>query len=137
MNAFLLLILFVAVKAGSESGAVSAGGGSFDSVCTDSTTWHQKGKKDRKCALLKLRERVPATRASTPSATSTPLPQQRRKTRFGVGSPLEGCYNTPNRLRNIAGDQVTKAIKPSERRAPLRLTGRRGGLQADLRSMFF
>ncbi|KAK7254577.1 hypothetical protein SO694_00010142 [Aureococcus anophagefferens] len=50
MNAFLLLILFVAVKAGSESGAVSAGGGSFDSVCTDSTTWHQKGKKDRKCA---------------------------------------------------------------------------------------
>ena len=43
------------------------------------------------------------------------MPQQRRKARFGVGSPLEGCYNTPNRLRNIAGDQVTKAIKPSER----------------------
>ena len=43
------------------------------------------------------------------------MPQQRRKTRFGIGSPLEGCYNTPARLRDIAGDKVPKAIRTSER----------------------
>ncbi|KAH8085503.1 cupin-like domain-containing protein [Aureococcus anophagefferens] len=42
----------VVAKAGSESGAVSAGGGSFDSACTDSTTWHKKGDDKKNCAWV-------------------------------------------------------------------------------------
>ena len=52
MNSFLLLILFVAAKAGAESGAVSAGGDSFDSACADSTTWHKKGDDEKNCAWV-------------------------------------------------------------------------------------
>ncbi|EGB02936.1 hypothetical protein AURANDRAFT_68432, partial [Aureococcus anophagefferens] len=51
-NALLLLALAVVAKAGSESGAVSAGGGSFDSACTDSTTWHKKGDDKKNCAWV-------------------------------------------------------------------------------------
>ncbi|KAK7235157.1 hypothetical protein SO694_00143041 [Aureococcus anophagefferens] len=40
------------IPAGSESGAVSAGGGSFDSACTDSTTWHKKGDDKKNCAWV-------------------------------------------------------------------------------------
>ena len=51
-KAFLLLALGVVAKAGSESGAVSAGGGSFDSACADSTTWHKKGDDKKNCAWV-------------------------------------------------------------------------------------
>ncbi|EGB02443.1 hypothetical protein JL720_4807 [Aureococcus anophagefferens] len=51
-NALLLLALAVVAKAGSESGAVSAGGDSFDSACTDSTTWHKKGDDEKNCAWV-------------------------------------------------------------------------------------
>ncbi|KAK7235133.1 hypothetical protein SO694_00143050 [Aureococcus anophagefferens] len=50
-NALLLLALAVVAKAGS-SGAVSAGGDSFDSACTDSTTWHKKGDDEKNCAWV-------------------------------------------------------------------------------------
>ncbi|KAH8081085.1 hypothetical protein JL720_8985 [Aureococcus anophagefferens] len=49
---FLLLALGVVAKAGSESGAVSAGGGSFDSACTDSTRWYKGKAKKQDCAWV-------------------------------------------------------------------------------------
>ncbi|KAK7240564.1 hypothetical protein SO694_00057124 [Aureococcus anophagefferens] len=51
-NALLLFALAVVAKAGSESGAVSAGGGSFDSACADSETWHKKGDDKKNCAWV-------------------------------------------------------------------------------------
>ncbi|KAK7248017.1 hypothetical protein SO694_00086154 [Aureococcus anophagefferens] len=38
--------------AGSESGAFGDGGGSFDSACADSTTWHKKNKDKQNCAWV-------------------------------------------------------------------------------------
>ncbi|KAH8085495.1 hypothetical protein JL720_7480 [Aureococcus anophagefferens] len=35
-----------------SSGAVSAGGGSFDSACADSETWHKKGDDEKNCAWV-------------------------------------------------------------------------------------
>ncbi|KAH8049027.1 hypothetical protein JL721_11798 [Aureococcus anophagefferens] len=50
-NALLLLALAVVAKAGSESGAVSAGGDS-STRRTDSTTWHKKGDDEKNCAWV-------------------------------------------------------------------------------------
>ena len=37
---------------GSESGAITDGGDSFDSACADSTTWHKKNKDKQNCAWV-------------------------------------------------------------------------------------